>query len=786
VRARSRAVVLAALAVVLAAAAPLFSPERNAADAAATPLARNVVVVGRSNLGGEGLNGDVAVSGNVALVGAGLVPHSGYHTERYEPVGCHEVTAKVVDISTPSSPRVVATIEIPKGAAAIDVDLLQTETRLLGAIAIDDGASHGIETGCPAADSPAFVDRGVALYDLAAPASPRLLGRYAADADAVPADAPPCGPGQPGRCATGQHSVDLFERGGQVIMLTTEPAAHAFERPSSDVRLVDVTDPTKPAQLSSFPPLAERLAPFSPNGCAPYTNAHAGELYLGGVRALVASMDGGLLTLDVGNLASPRLFERLSYPGDRAVEGNAAYVTSTRVGDFRLALLSEEDFLPAETTLQVSAPASLAGDKPACEGMPTLFDPLGAAQLFRRPGERIGGELVYVGRGCLAGSEPADSYLRSPAERIALVDAARVSETQPGLPTAGVDCRLDARVRRAQAAGAVAVVVGRVSSSPPEAWSGSASGIGIPTAMIGRTDMEALRSALCPAVAGGACVGGQTGTAFLRAQQGRWGAFRVMDVTSPRAIRFIAEHRTATAFPPPGVGVHAPGHAVADGNGYAYVAWNADGVRIFDLSNGGRPSEVGFFVPADAADPTATLPAVAHVTGVAYTGRHLVVTDANSGLYVLSYRPSLGTPGNDLLRGTVGPDRISGLAGNDRIRGFDAADTLTGGPGNDDLAGGGGADRILAGDGNDVVGGDRGNDRLEGGTGNDRLDGGPQNDMLVGGLGRNSYLAGPGNDVVEAANGVRETVNCGSGRDRAVADRRDLVRQCERVVRRRR
>ena len=744
-----------------------------------------MTVVGRSDLGGEGLNGDVAVSGNVALVGAGLVPDTGYHTERYEPVGCHEVSAKVVDLSTPSSPRVVATIDIPKGAAAIDVDLLRTATRLLGAIAIDDGASHGIETGCPAADSPEFADRGVALYDLTTPALPRLLGRYAADADAVPADAPPCGPAQPARCAVGQHSVDLFERGGQVIMLTTEPGAHPLEKLSSDVRLVDVTDPAKPVQLSSFPPLAERLAPFSANGCAPYTNAHSGELYLGGVRALVASMDGGLLTLDVGNPASPRLFERLSYPADRAVEGNAAYVTSTRVGDFRLALVSEEDWLPAETTLQITSPASLAGTRAACEGMPTLYDPLRTAQLFQRTGARIGGELAYVGRGCLARAEPADPYLGSPSGRIALIDAARVSVTQPGLPDSGVDCRFDARARRAQAAGAVAVVFGRVSAAPPAAWSGTATGIGIPTAMIGRTDMDPLRAALCPTVAAGACAGGETATVSLVDEPGRWGAFRVMDVTSPRAIRLIAEYRTATVFPPPDVGVHAPGHAVADENLYAYVAWGADGVRILDLSNGGRPSEVGFYVPADAADPTATLPATPHVTGVALSGRYVVATDANSGLYVLSYRPTLGTAGNDLLRGTVAPDRISGLAGKDRIRGFDAADVLMGGPGNDDLAGGGGPDRILAGEGDDVVGGDRGNDRIEGGAGNDRLDGGPEKDILVGGPGRNSYLAGPGNDVVEAANGVRETVNCGTGRDRVVADRLDRVRQCERVVRRR-
>ena len=208
----------------------------------------------------------------------------------------------------------------------------------------------------------------------------------------------------------GQHSVDLFDAGGRVIMLTTEPAANALEKPSGDVRFVDVTDPTRPVQVSSFPALADRPDPFSTNGCAPFRNAYSGEIYLGGVRALVAGMDGGLMTLDIGNLAAPRLFERLAYPPDRTIEGNAAFVTSTRVGDFRLALVSEADWLPDES-LRVTAPASLAGDKPACEGMPTLYEPRGVAQIYRKPGAQLSGEIVYVGRGCLADSAAADPYL---------------------------------------------------------------------------------------------------------------------------------------------------------------------------------------------------------------------------------------------------------------------------------------------------------------------------------------------------------------------------------------
>ena len=115
-----------------------------------------------------------------------------------------------------------------------------------------------------------------------------------------------------------------------------------------------------------------------------------------------------------------------------------------------------------------------------------------------------------------------------------------------------------------------------------------------------------------------------------------------------------------------------------------------------------------------------------------------------------------GTSGNDVLNGTGGPDLIFGRAGNDRLFGHGGDDCLVGGRGRDRLYGRGGYDRLTAGSGADT---------------------------LVGGSGVNRYDAGSGNDYVQSANGRRETVRCGSGRDRARADRRDRLRSCERVRR---
>jgi len=102
-----------------------------------------------------------------------------------------------------------------------------------------------------------------------------------------------------------------------------------------------------------------------------------------------------------------------------------------------------------------------------------------------------------------------------------------------------------------------------------------------------------------------------------------------------------------------------------------------------------------------------------------------------------------------------------------RVRATSHADRLVGTPGRDMLRGLGGGDTIL------------------GLAGDDLLDGGTGNDTLVGGTGRDLLYGRAGNDVLSVRDGTRDRVSCGQGRDRVVADKRDVVsRDCERVVRR--
>ena len=621
--------------------------------AAAAESARNLRVVGRSDLGGGGLNGEVAVIGTTALVGAGVVSDpGGWHNERYNPFDCLTVSLKVVDLSDPTKPRVAATIAMPPGVAAIDVDVLRVSTPAftgdLAAVALDDGPSLSTPTRCnPSQDR---FERGVAYYDVSNPDSPQFLGRYQADADQAPAESPACGPppGSTARCATGQHSVSLAQRpDGRVLSVSTEPVSTILSKPSGDVRIVDVTDPRKPVQVSAWAPLGQRPSPFSTNGCRPTNAGHDAELAADGRRVSVAYLDDGLVNLGLADPAAPTRLGQWDYPAVRAVEGDAGHVTETEVGGRMLALLGEEDIVGVTSRLRIDAPASLAGEKFACEAMFTLYDLDGDSQVYRRPGGQLPGSIVYIGRSCPTRSGlPPDPFLADPAGKIVLVDSVRNATTQPGI--SATSCRHDLKVKRAQDAGALGVVLARTPSPPfssgPEGVSipGDAApaqhggtGLRIPMFQIDQGDADALRATLCPTVTNGLCTGGPAASGALVDTAGDWGGLAAVDNTDPTApVRLGTYEVPGAPSPPPDLGIYAVHHAKAVGS-RAYVAANAAGLRVLDLSNPSAPTEIASFVPADRPDPAGQLPPVAGVVGVDVIPGYVVISDTNSGLYVL-------------------------------------------------------------------------------------------------------------------------------------------------------
>jgi len=151
-----------------------------------------------------------------------------------------------------------------------------------------------------------------------------------------------------------------------------------------------------------------------------------------------------------------------------------------------------------------------------------------------------------------------------------------------------------------------------------------------------------------------------------------------------------------------------------------------------------------------------------------------------------------GTSASETLAAGATSTRLLGLEGDDRISGGPSADCIDGGPGNDRIAGLAGGDTLEGATGDDILFGDAGADTLAGGPGADRLSGGAGADRLSDvprsyaeaslAPKRNKLTAGGGRDRVDTANGHRDVVHCGSGRDVAVADREDTLAGCERKL----
>ena len=148
----------------------------------------------------------------------------------------------------------------------------------------------------------------------------------------------------------------------------------------------------------------------------------------------------------------------------------------------------------------------------------------------------------------------------------------------------------------------------------------------------------------------------------------------------------------------------------------------------------------------------------------------------------------IGTNGPDTLRGTNGADNLIGKGGSDRIFSLAGRDNLLGGPGRDFMLGGtprrasGGDKSMVGGPGNDAVGGGLGSDNVVGQEGNDLLVGGPG--LVPREASNDKLLGGDGNDVFDVLNkpAGRDVVLCGSGFDRVLADRKDVVApDCEKV-----
>jgi Ca2+-binding RTX toxin-like protein len=136
--------------------------------------------------------------------------------------------------------------------------------------------------------------------------------------------------------------------------------------------------------------------------------------------------------------------------------------------------------------------------------------------------------------------------------------------------------------------------------------------------------------------------------------------------------------------------------------------------------------------------------------------------------------PCHGTSGKDNINDSKGSDEIHARGGYDLLRsGVRIRNSATAESGDDVIYGQGGPDDVWIWDG--VSHGRP--------VGPDKFYGGPGKDWVISYPGENTISGGPGNDRIEAANGVRDVINCGGGNDRVEYNEGvDTIRGCERKI----
>lgn len=570
-----------------------------------------VTVIGHSDLGGAGLNGHLDVLGDYAYVGAGT--NGGFAAQWNKTPKCEGQPnkVKVVSLKDPANPTVVSTIDVtlPGGENPGD-----TVARAVSVIRVKPLASGNAFTGdllAVALESCRGNGRlGIELYDVSNPSQPIRVGT----------DTPGIG--------TATRDVSLVQRpDGRVLALEANQ--------SGGIRVVDATIPTAPLPEGTF------TTSSSGQGCRPFSFAQGVAANATGSRAYAAFGDAGLVTLDISSpmpgTAPPKLAQALN---DASQEGNSFRFVPN--ADETAALATDEDLLPASTTLTVTTGPAAGVTEPGASA-PGVFrgcEAIWGNPLYRQASPSLADrQVVFVpNNGCPEG------YTGDVTGKVVLVDRGGSGECFD----------FDGKARIAQGQGAAAVLVANTSATAPvfspDATAAGDAGVTIPLAMVRKEAGDAIKAGLA---------NNQAVTGTLADSPDTWGALRVFNLPAPpasptQAAVFNAPH---TKVLTPGNGLYHAVNPLWDGD-RALVAWMSDGLRVVDLKDRSAPKAGAFYVPPGVSDPTGNYGKVPLVVDVAKLGDRVVISDINGGLYVLELRDPTAAGG-----GGAGGGGAQGVAG---------------------------------------------------------------------------------------------------------------------------
>jgi hypothetical protein len=291
----------------------------------------NIEVVGHDNLGVRGFNGDVWVHEGYAYVGHWGFADWATGNSRFCPSPPDSGVA-VIDVRTPSSPRRVATLQNPVGTSAEDVVVFRAR---YGPLAGREIAAAGIQY-CGGARGDAGADHGLMLWDVTNAAAPQQIGYWRSAC-----------------CTRGVHEFEIQHRAdlGRTFAYATvptsrypdsaTPSGYRDENGDGDFRLIDITNPASPVQVSDWG-IQDIGGPFyGGQGCDADANyGHGAEPSEDGKLVFLSYWDSGYIRLDLTNPAQPAFTGRTVYPPQADGDAHSSQYDEGR----KLLFTADEDF----------------------------------------------------------------------------------------------------------------------------------------------------------------------------------------------------------------------------------------------------------------------------------------------------------------------------------------------------------------------------------------------------------------------------------------------------------
>ncbi|HXV57546.1 MAG TPA: hypothetical protein VD704_06735 [Gaiellaceae bacterium] len=294
---------------------------------------RNMEVVGQHDLSGRGFNADVWVHDGYAYVGHwGFSDWAQGSKTRFCPSPPKNGVA-VLDVSDPSAPVLVSRLVNPTGTSAEDVMVF---TARYGPLAGRDIAAVGLQV-CGGSRLDRSFARGLMLFDVTTPAAPVTLGTL-----------------DTGCCTRGVHELEYAHRDdlGRTFVYASVPTSEYEEEGSpsgfrdeqgrGDFRLIDVTNPAAPVEVSDWGVVHDAGGGLNPGqGCDPDpVYGHSAEPSGDGKLAFLAYWDSGFVAVDVTNPAGPVLRGHTTYGLDEDGDAHSSMYDDAR----RLLFSADEDF----------------------------------------------------------------------------------------------------------------------------------------------------------------------------------------------------------------------------------------------------------------------------------------------------------------------------------------------------------------------------------------------------------------------------------------------------------